>query len=462
VRLVARPQVGLGEVAVGALASAGAVAFVTAAIEVARPYVPVLSLGVLYVFAVLPVAVAWGLAYAVPVSIASMLAFNWFFLPPTHTFSLREGGNWFALAVYLVTAVVVSTLAASSRRRAREAEQRAREAALLARISTALLQGSALGYELEQIAAQAAQVLKVTAASIELRPGDAAEETRFPLVAGGREVGALVVPSQEQPDPAVRERFLPSLASLLAVAIDRDELEREAVAAEALRRSDAVKTAVLRAVSHDLRSPLTAISAAVSGLEDPGLELDERDRAGLLETIRLESDRLGRLVEDLLDLSRLEAGAVRPRRELWRVDELVGRALDALGELGRVEVELERGLPLVEVDAAQVERVLANVIGNALKFSPPSTPVRVRGRSGDGTVVLEVLDDGAGLPPAELEVVFEPFSRGSAASAPGAGLGLAIARGFVEANGGHVWAEEADGGRFLIELPAPSGKPVPA
>src|SRR3989454_5672967 len=149
-----RRRNGLSEAVVGTLASAGAVALVTAAIEVVRPYVPVLSLGVVYVFAVLPVAIVWGLAYAIPVSIASMLAFNWFFLPPTHTFSLADGANWFVLAVYLVTAVVVSELAARARRRAREAEQRARETALLAEIAKTLLQGVDIRDELEHIGAE--------------------------------------------------------------------------------------------------------------------------------------------------------------------------------------------------------------------------------------------------------------------------------------------------------------------
>src|SRR5207245_6913468 len=142
-------------VLVGVLASAGAVALVTAAIAVARPYVPVLSLGVLYVFAVLPVAVVWGLAFAIPVSVASMLAFNWFYLPPTHTFSLQDSANWFVLAVYLVTAVVVSDLAARSRRRARDAEQRAREAGSLAETARVLLQGVEIQRELDRIAALA-------------------------------------------------------------------------------------------------------------------------------------------------------------------------------------------------------------------------------------------------------------------------------------------------------------------
>src|SRR5207237_7316893 len=156
---MSRRPIGVAEAIVAALASAGAVALVTAAIAVVRPYVPILSLGVVYVFAVLPVAILWGFAYAIAVSIASMLAFNWFYLPPTHTFSLADSANWFVLAVYLVTAVVVSELAARARRRAREAEQRARETALLAEIATALLQDVDIRDVLERIGAQAAAVL---------------------------------------------------------------------------------------------------------------------------------------------------------------------------------------------------------------------------------------------------------------------------------------------------------------
>src|SRR5438105_2180588 len=184
--------IGIAEAMVAALASAGAVALVTGAIAVARPYVPVLSLGVLYVFAVLPVAVVWGLVYAIPVSIASMLAFNWFFLPPTHTFALRDSENWFALAVYLVTAVVVSELAARARRRAGEAEQREREAALLAQASDALLRGAEVASELERLAAPLADVLGVVSARIELGPSS---PPAYPLRVGTREVGSVVLPA---------------------------------------------------------------------------------------------------------------------------------------------------------------------------------------------------------------------------------------------------------------------------
>jgi len=352
---------------VGLLTAAGLVVLVTAAIAVLKRWVPVLSLGVLYIFAVLPVAVFWGLALACAVSVASMLAFNWFFLPPTHTLQLRDGANWAVLAVYLATAVVVSALAASARRRAELAEAREREAA-----------------------ARAAA-----------------------------------------------------------------ELE-----AEALRRSDSLKTALLHAVSHDLRSPLTAIVAAASSLANPQVRLDQADHDELVATIRSEAERLNRLVGNLLDISRIRSGAAAPRRELWPVEDLVGRAVEAMGARGdRVEIELDPDAPPVLVDAVQIESVIANLLDNALKFSPPESVVRIRAEAADGDVLIHVLDEGPGI--GDRELVFEPFH--SAGTARGAGLGLAIARGFADANGGAVWAEDdAPGAHLVVELPAPTQVTVTA
>src|SRR5438105_3263715 len=221
------------------------VAVVTCGVYALRPVAPVVSLGVLYVIAVVAVAVVCGLAYAIPVSVASMLTFNFLFLAPVHTFALRESENWVALGVYLVTGIVVGELATRSRR-----------------------------------------------------------------------------------------------------------LADEAVEAETLRQSDAVKTAVLRSVSHDLRSPLTAIRAASEGLDNPSLVLSEPDREGLFETIRVEVRRLERLVDNLLDLSRLEAGPALRKPELWTIDTLLARALDQLGVAGdRVDVTAAPDLGPIRVDA---------------------------------------------------------------------------------------------------------------
>ncbi len=417
-----------------------------------EPIAPTLSLGVLYMFAVLPVAVLWGIRWSLPVAIASMLAFNFFFLPPTHTFSLADSTNWFALTAYSATAVVVSELAARARRRATDAEQREQEASLLAEIAGHLLGGKDLEAELEWIGGRAAEVLGVARAEIELgqnrgRHGD----SPTPLEVDGRRVGTIYTSVEAQPSTIVRRRFLPALAALLAVAIDRTRLEQEALEAEALRRSDLVKTALLRAVSHDLRSPLTSIITSIGALRNDELVFTDADRRELLDTIAVGADRLARLVGDLLDLSRLEAGSAEPEQEVWALDELVREVVADSDPTARVDVAGEA--PLVNVDAVQIRRVLANLIENALKFSPGDSPVHVRITATRSEAIVRVVDQGPGLAGGALERVFEPFYRGRDGS--GAGLGLAIARGFAAANGGRLWAESrpGQGATFALALP---------
>jgi K+-sensing histidine kinase KdpD len=355
----------------GLLASLAALAAVTGVIAVLQHWVPVLSLAVLYLFAVLPVAIGWGLVYGIGVSIASMLAFNWFFLEPVHTFTLDDSRNWFALIVFVVTAVVVSQLATRSRRRAEQASRLAEEA-------TALLE-------------------------------------------------------------------------------ERERLAAEALEAEALRRADIIKTALLRSVSHDLRTPLMAISTAAGALARTDLAIDEADREELLEMIVTASARLDHLVGNLLDLSRLEAGAAQPEPQVVEVEELVAAALEELGESGdRIEVSLPEGSPLVQVDAHQIQRVLVNLLENALKYSSPAEPVRLLVAATSSEAVVRVIDHGPGVAPQDRGRIFEPFQRGvGPADTAGAGLGLAIARGFAEANGGTVSVESlsGQGATFVLALP---------
>jgi two-component system, OmpR family, sensor histidine kinase KdpD len=227
-----------------------------------------------------------------------------------------------------------------------------------------------------------------------------------------------------------------------------------------------VKTAILRSVSHDLRSPLTAIRTAGEGLESTALELDAADRANLLETIRVATRRLDRLVSNLLDLARLEAGGAKPRPAIWTVDELIARALDAVGaDADRVVVRSTAAEPPpILVDARQIERVLVNLIENALKFSPEDAPVELGAELVANEVVIRVSDRGSGLSPPELERVFEPFERGAeVGDRKGSGLGLAIAKGFAQANHGRIWVESepALGTSFALALPA-AERPVEA
>jgi two-component system, OmpR family, sensor histidine kinase KdpD len=437
---------------VGALASVAAVAVITGAIELLKPHVPVLSLGVLYIFAVLPVAIVWGLGFAAGVAVLSMLALNFFFLPPLYTLTLADSRNWFALAVFLVTAIVVSELAARSRRQARES-------ALLARIATSLLAHGSVSAELERIAAEAAQALQVEQARIELGDDQSSELTdgAYPLSAADRQVGTIYLQGARDRSARARRRLLPALASLLGVAIDQERLAREAYEAEALRRSDAMKTALLRAVSHDLRSPLMAILTSAGALVHGDLSLEPADRRELGETILGEAERLDRLVSNLLDLSRLQAGAANPEPEVTTIEDLVLQALDSVEAAGdRIEVSLPEESASVRVDVHQVERVLANLVENALHYSPPAEPVHIRVSESGSEVLVRVIDRGPGIAPGEGERIFEPFQRGSrTGEVRGAGLGLAIARGFAEASGGRVWAESraGQGATFVLALP---------
>ena len=442
----------------GVAAGVVAVTAVTATIEVFDDYVPVLSLGVLYVFAVLPIAVFWGSVYAIPVAIASMLAFNFFFLPPLYTLTLADRRNWFALLVYVVTAIVVGSLASHARRRRAEAEQRESEATLLADVAVEFLRGTRLDDELALIECRMADLLGVSSTRIVL--GEPASSLSHgaphPLSVDGRRVGTVFTPEREESAFSI-DQLLPALASLLAIARERERLAREAMEAEALRRSDSIKTAVIQAVSHDLRTPLASIEQALDGLESGVLVLTDKDREELLETIRVEHTRLKRLVENLLDLSRIQAGAAQSSPELWTADELVAQALDELGGSERVLVSARPDLPLMSVDAIQIQRVLVNLLENALRLSPPDEPVFVRVSATRKELLIRVTDRGPGVPEDERERIFEPFHRVAGGPDPrGAGLGLAIARGFTEANGGRLWLESraGQGASFVLALPA--------
>ncbi len=445
--------------AVGIALCVVALALTTGAIYVCKTFVPVLSLSVLYLLAVLPVAVLLGRAYAIGVAVASAALFNFLFLPPLYTLRLSNGEHWFALLVYLVVGVVASDLAARSRERTAEAEQRGREEALLAQMATAFLQTESATAELERFMPAISEVLHAERARIVLGPSKEPPpgESPLELTAGSRRLGTLYLREGAGSSLAIRRRFLPALASLVAVAVDRERLAREAVEAEALRRSDTIKTAVLQAVSHDLRSPLTAIKVAADSLANPALALDEKDRAELLEAVQVEVDRLERVVGNLLDLSRLQAGAAEPNRELWALDELIAQALEQLGAeaSGRVELNLPEEIPVVSVDAIQIERVLDNLFENSLKFSPADETIHVRVTTTRSEVLVRVVDRGRGIPEAELERIFEPFLGSSADERGGTGLGLAIAKGFAEGNGGRLWAESrrGQGASFVLALP---------
>jgi K+-sensing histidine kinase KdpD len=250
-----------------------------------------------------------------------------------------------------------------------------------------------------------------------------------------------------------------AIASSLA---ERSRAQAREAETEALRRSDETKTALLRAVSHDLRSPLTAIMAAGEALSSETIA--DGDRRVLADAVGAEAARLSSLVDKLLDLSRLEAGHAPPRTDWCSIEEVITAAVEALGERGDpVDVALDPDLPFVRADAAQLERVFVNLLENAVRFRAGGR-VTVRARAQANRVALEVVDHGPGIPGEELNRVFEPFyQRPGDRSHEGSGLGLAIVRGLVEVNGGRVWAESApgQGASFVVELPlGPTAEPV--
>jgi two-component system, OmpR family, sensor histidine kinase KdpD len=369
-----------------------------------------------------------------------------------------------------------------------EALERRREASLVLEMARLLLKGESLAQVLPTAAARMAQALELQSAAIVMEAVEPdPRSVAFPLREGDRRLGTVVVgaDSSERSLYRLQERVVPALEALLSAALERETLQGGVVETAALRQADVVKTALLRAVSHDLRSPLTAISTAAEAIALPGVSAPEREE--LASAILAETRRLSRLVDNLLDLSKLQAGAAEPRREWLSVEEILGMALEDIAPPPSsnhsnnppssfpsepphedFHVTIDRDLPLVRADSTQLERAFVNVLENARRHSG-GHPVSVRARvvrtmAGEGDrLIVRVVDRGPGIPPAQLERVFEPFySAGTARGGRrGSGLGLAIARGFLEANGGslHVESLPGQGATFVFELPLERGGP---
>jgi two-component system sensor histidine kinase KdpD len=442
--------------AAGSVVAALAVAATTALVYPLAQVAPVVALGVVYLVAVLLVSSLWGAWLGYATAVASALAFNFFHIPPTGRFTISEGENWVALVVFFIAALVASTLAERARSRTREAQERRQEADLAAEMARLLLRGTSLDDALPAVSQRLAHALDLPSAAIELRPVEGDERR----VALALDVGTLLVPAGLPPHvlERLRERVVPALEAILGAAIERDALQREVVETSALRRSDDLKTALLRAVSHDLRSPLTAILTAAGALDSTGLSAEEHRE--LVADIAAEAERLSRLVDNLLDMSRLEARRAEPRVEWCSIEEVLLAAVDDVAlPPGTFALALDADLPLIRADAAQLERAFANLLENSARYSG-GHPVSVRARAVGPRVLVRVVDRGPGVPAAETTRIFEPFYRARAGGPHpnghrGSGLGLAIVRGFVEANGGRVWVESlpGQGSSFVVELP---------
>ena len=424
----------------GILAGAGGVALTTLIVFPLKEVAPVAALVVVYLVTVLIVSIGWGPVLGSCTALAGALAFNFFHIPPTGRFTIADAQNWVALAVFFVVAVVASELA------------------------RLLLRGEDLRTVLPAAAQRLAQALSVPSAAIELRPVEGDERrVAFPLREGTRQIGTLLLPS-DLPETSLRraqERVVPQLEALLAAAQERDDLLGDVVETRALRRSDIIKTALLRSVSHDLRTPITAIVTAAEPLASE--RVDDEDRRELARGIQVEARRLSKLIENLLDLSRLEADAAEPRPESCSIEEVLEASIDDLALPAETfNLSIQGDLPLVRADSAQLERAFANLLENAARHSG-GHPVSLRARAVGQRVVVRVVDRGPGIPSAQRARVFEPFYRSGTERSGhrGSGLGLAIARGFVEANGGTIAVESlpGQGTTFVVEFPT---APVPA
>jgi two-component system sensor histidine kinase KdpD len=471
----------------GLIAAVVSVALCTLIVYPLKHVAPVVSLSVVYLPAVLIVSVTWGGWLGVVTAVLSAAALNFFHIDPVGHFAIRQSSNWVSLTAFLVVAGLASSVAEVTRARAREADARRREADLAAEMARLLLRGESLGEALPTAAARLAQALELGSAAIEMEAVEGDERSvAFPLRDGTNRLGTLLVgaDTSEASLRRLQERVVPSLEALLSAALERERLLGDVVETAALRRADTVKTALLRAVSHDLRSPLTAISAAGEAVGSPSLTNPER--AEMAAVIMEETRRLSRLVDNLLDLSRLEAGAAEPRRDWTSVEELIRTALTELAAAPEeFSLSIDDELPLVSVDPVQMERAFVNVLENARRHSG-GHPVSVRARAvrglvrsptrqpasagggaeperdgarhpSGGRVIVRIVDRGPGIPPAQLERVFEPFYRAGTTSGGhrGSGLGLAIARGFAQASSGslHVESLPGQGASFVFELP---------
>ena len=501
-----------------------AVAAMSVLIGLVEGAVRIANVSMLYLIVVLAVATRLGSGPAVLASILAFLTFDWFFVEPLHTFTVADPGEWVSLLLFLVTAVFTGELAADQRRRAQEAAQREREAILLFDVLRLLgtpgidvalaaaaeriraeLTLSGVGVQLTVEGRQRsvavgddegralARPLHVASGEIlaggrapsalqrgrpghwlrVVSPGRAgdfgiAERRRhiLPVRIGDRAIGQLIVVRRRGTRPLGERdsRFLAVVATQLASLAERAELQHDATEAEVLRQASELKTALLNAVSHDMRTPLASIKAAAGSLGQSDVAWTDAERTEFAASIEQQADRLDRIVSNLLDLSRMEAGALRPQLALHDVAALVEDVLARLRDrtAGHTTlVSIPDDLPPVSLDYVEIDQVLSNLIENAAKYAPSGTSIDVAVRQAGAAIEVEVADRGPGIPPEAEARIFEPFFRIRREGPAGTGLGLAVAKGLVEAHGGTITARNRDGGGASFRFTLPTAGAIP-
>jgi two-component system sensor histidine kinase KdpD len=499
----------------GLLAYAGSTAAVLCALgigELITNLIGFQSVSLAFLTAVLVSAIAWGLWPALFASMLSVLAFNFFFIPPLYTFTIADPENVVALFFFALIAVIVSNLTAATRAQILSARARAKTTGELYAFSRKVAAIAALDDLLWATSFQVSSMLKVStvlllpdeeSGMLNLASAYPPEDTMddadmaaarwcwqhshptgrgsdtlpggkwlfLPLRTGSGTVGVLGI-DRDAPGPLLttdERRLLDALVDQVAVAIERISLARGLAEARVLAETERLRAALLTSISHDLRTPLASILGTVSSLRSYADKYDAADRDELLANLESEAERLNRFVGNLLDMTRLESGAIELKLDLADVAEIIGAALDRAGSvlaLHRVEVSIEPDLPMLRLDPILFEQVLFNLLDNAAKYAPEGSRIDVNARRDGDVVAIEVIDEGPGIPPNDLERVFDKFYRVHAQDRrrAGTGLGLAICRGFVGAQGGAIDAQNRRGrsGAILtIHLPVPEATEIP-
>lgn len=471
------------------------------------PYFAAANLIMIYLIAVIGVAIRCGRGPSVFASVLSVAAFDFFFVPPYFTFAVSDAQYLLTFGVMLVVALVISNLAVRLNQQAELARYRERRTGVLYAMSrdlathrgTEMLAQLAAKHLRDVFDAHVAIFLADAEKRVQLQRGEllffelnpkesgvaqwvydhheraglgtdtlpGASALYLPLVASSGAIGVVAVRPK---DPALlldpeHLHLLESLVNQVALAIERTRLSDEAQQAHVAAEAERMRSTILSSVSHDLRTPLATISGAASSLAEGREELNAADRRDLARSIYREADRLDRLLKNLLDMMRLEAGAVRLNKEWHSLDEIIGAALAR--QEGRldghaVSTAFPTDLPLVFVDGVLLEQVVINLVENAVKYTPPRSTIDLSASVRDREVVVEAADRGPGIHPEEESRIFDKFYRGKSAREGGVGLGLTICRGIVEAHGGRIWAENRSGGGALFRFTIPLSEEQPA
>ncbi|MER6577878.1 ATP-binding protein [Nonomuraea sp. NPDC001023] len=426
------------------------------------------------------VALVGGMWPAITAAVGGSLLLNWFFTAPVGRFTIAAPENLFALVVFVLVAAAVSTIVDIAARRTREAARAGADAELLSTMAGHVLRGEAAVSSLLERMRETFGLTSVTL--LERRPEAARvpdqqsdpDAWRIVATSGGAPATCpgrsdtdvvideeLVLAARGEPLEAADRTVLEAFAAETAVALRQERLRQEAELARPLAEADRMRTALLAAVSHDLRTPLASAKAAVESLCSTDVAWSERDRSELLATAKESLDKLDRLVANLLDMSRLQAGVLGVSAQPLALEEVVPRAIDDLGPLrDRVEGDVSVELPDVLADPALLERVLVNLMSNAVRFSPPGRTVLVTASGHGDHVEIRVMDRGPGIPPEAHDRVFQPFQRlGDRDNHSGVGLGLALSRGLAEAMGGTLVPDETPGGGLTMILTLPVATP---